>query len=149
MQIPSFDDSLSDFRQFLKSQGHPETVAWVFREDVFFRDRATCLVRYPPPAENGELVRKVFNEGRAAGLVELKAFAVSDEVSIASVWFPRKPEEEVQGWSMGMKLAIVEPPASSEFVTSKMRWWWISRSLRFRRYQRDEWFIPTRAWAAV
>ena len=147
MQIPSFDDALHAFREFLRSLDHPDTVRWVFRDDLYFPDAATCLARDPLPSENEQLVERVFEQGRAAGLIELKAIAVSRDVTIAAMWFPRAPEEEVQGWLAGMKLAIVEPPARLQFIRGGTRWWLRTLGLGYRRYQQRESFIPTRAWA--
>jgi hypothetical protein len=145
--IPPFEEAFHEFREFLRSQGHAETVLWAFREDLYFPDRATCLVRDPLPSENERLVQRVFDQGRAAGLVELKAIAVSRDITIATVWFPREPEEEVQGWSTGMKLSVVEPPVRPRFIRGGMRWWLLTLGTGYRRYQRQDTFIATRAWA--
>lgn len=147
MQIPAFEDALQQFRAFLRAQGHADTLLWAFRDDLYFPDRATCFVRDPLPGENAGLVEKVFEEGRAAGLVELKAIAISRDVTLATVWFPGKPEEAVQGWSSGMKLAIVEPPPRPHFIGAGIRWWLLAAGPGYRRYQRSEAFIATRAWA--
>ena len=147
MQIAPFDEAFARFRSFLRSHGLPETVVWVFREDLFCPERGTCLVRALRPGENDSLARKVFDEGRAAGLLELKAIGSSAEATIATVWFPRA-SEEVQGWSEGMKLTIVEPPARARFV-GRTRWWFLRFTAAYRRYQRNASFIAKRRQVTV
>lgn len=144
--IPDFAEALLRFRRFLAENGHPTEVFWVFSEDLYPLSLTQALVKYPPAPENGQLAQKVFAEGCERGLVEIKAVAVADNKVAATIWFPKHPNEEVQGWNRGMKLAILQPLPSARLVGE---WQWrLFRFLpRYRRSWAVESFIGTRAWA--
>jgi hypothetical protein len=73
------------------------------------RTAARPWVRTPQSPENERLARKVFDGGRANGLVEILAVAKVQGVVATTVWYPKEPNEEVQGWDRGLKLAIRDP----------------------------------------
>ena len=97
-ELPEFEQALSSFRSFLTTQGHPDDVFWVYREDLWFRKGKPPLIVFPSRIENKTLVEKVYEEGRKRGLVEIVAVAKAGGLTAATVWFPRFLEEEVQGW---------------------------------------------------
>ena len=147
--IPEFPVAISDFRRFLVEQGHADELAWVFRDDIWFRGPDDVLMRYPPPEGNKTLSEKVYDEGREQGLVGITAVATAGgRVVAATVWFPKFPEEEVQGWSQGLKLAIRQPLPAAK-VVGRLRWRGIRLSSGYRRYQRHDGFIGSRRWAAA
>ena len=146
--IPSFAEALCQFRQFLAKSGHSDQVFWVFRDDVWQLSPGDLRVKYPPSAENAALAQKVFAEGRARGLVEIKAIATAGEKIAVTVWFPKYPNEEVQGWNGGMKLGILEPLPRASAV-GRMRWLLFRFLPRYRRFQEAAIFIGTRNWAAA
>ena len=94
---------------------------------------------------HNSLARKVFSEGRERGLVEITAIATAARKVAATVWFPN---EEVQGWSQGMKLSISQPLPDAKTV-GVVRWQLLNLLPSFRRYQRMAFFIGTRKWAAA
>lgn len=147
-EIPEFQLAISNFRLFLAEQGHPDKIFWMFRDDLWFRQPDHVLVRYPPPAENKLLAEKVYDKGRECGLVGITAIATASCHIAATVWFPKSPEEEVQGWSQGLKLSINQPLPSAKVVGGLM--WCVVRHLSgYRWYQRNECFIGSRRWAAA
>lgn len=107
------------------------------------------VVGYPRPQGNEVLARKVYEEGRARGLVRIDAVAASKEETFATVWYPRAPEDEVQGWYEGLKLAIRQPLPRADLVRGARQWSSICRSFVYRRYQKYEASIGTRSWAAA
>ena len=146
--IPDFAEALGQFRRFLSDNGHPDEVFWVFREDLWQLSPTRMLIKYPPPSENASLAQKVFAEGRARGLVEIMAIAATANKVAATVWFPKYADEKVQGWDGGMKLVIIQPLPGTRAVSAL--WWNVIQILpRFQRYQRAEWLIGTKAWAAA
>jgi len=147
-EIPDLEEGLKQFRRFLVENGLPDHVFWVFREDLWRLSPTRVLVRYPPPSANISLAQKVFAEGRERGLVEITTVAATAEDVAASVWFPKYPNEEVQGWERGMKLSITQPIARATLVAG-WRWNLIRLLPGFRQYQRRVDFIGTRAWAAA
>jgi hypothetical protein len=146
--IPDFENALESFRRFLAEQGHPTNVFWVFREDIWKRSPTSVVLRFPSQIKNLGLAKKVFEEGREKGLVEVRAIATVGDKVAATVWFPRFKEEEIQGWECGMKLSIVEPLPSAEIV-GELRWLLFSLKPQFRHYQRFELWVGTKAWATT
>jgi len=144
--IPDFAEAVQRFRRFLSESGHSDQVFWVFRDDICQLSVTRVLVKYPPPSENEALAQKVFAEGRARGLVEITAVAATRNKLAATIWFPKHPHEEVQGWNQGMKISILQPLPRARLV--RPLWWKFLRLLpRHRRYQEMASFIGTRDWA--
>jgi hypothetical protein len=147
-EIPNFENALESFRRFLTEQGHSTNVFWVFREDIWKRSPTSVALRFPSQIKNLRLVKKVFEEGREKGLVDIHAIATVGDNVAATVWFPKFKEEEIQGWDCGMKLSIAEPLPSAEIV-GELRWLLLSLKPQFRHYQRFELCVGTKAWAAA
>jgi hypothetical protein len=146
--IPSFDDALASFRRFLAEQGHAADILWVFREDIWKRSPTNVLLRFPSQTTNLVLAQKVFQEGRRKGLVDVHAIATIGDKVAATVWFPKFPDEEIQGWDCGLKLSISEPLPKAEIV-GQLRWFLFHLKPQFRNYQRFELLVGTKAWAAA
>ncbi len=147
-EIPNFENALESFRRLLAEQGHPTNVFWVFREDIWKRSPHHLAVRFPSQTKNLGLAKKVFEEGRQKGLVDMHAIATVGERVAATIWFPKFREEEIQGWDYGMKLSIANPLPSAEMV-GQLRWLLLSLKPQFRHYQRCELWVGTKAWAAA
>jgi hypothetical protein len=104
--------------------------------------------RIPSQPENFALAKKLFNEGRRKGLVDVHAIAIVGDAVAATVWFPRTSNDEIQGWARGMKLTIAKPLLRAR-VFGSFRWWLFSFLSRFGYYQAHEFTIGTRRWAAA
>lgn len=143
--IPNFEDALESFQDFLAKNGHPSEVFWVFRDDLWKR-RNDVFVNCNSASQNLTLVNKIFNEGRERGLVNLLAIASAGEQIVATIWFPKFPDEQVQGWNRGMKFSIAQPLPRAKIVGS-LRWFLLRYLPPFRQYQKTEWIIGTKLWA--
>jgi hypothetical protein len=146
--IPNFEDALKSYGRFLGEHGHPTEIVWVFREDIWKRSLTSVALRFPSQTKNLVLAKKVFEEGREKGLVEIKAIASLGDKVAATVWFPRFKEEAIQGWDCGMKLVIASPLPSGEIV-GHLKWLSFRLSPKFRHYQRFDVWVGTKAWAAA
>ena len=146
--IPEFEEAIASFRSFLAEQGHSTGIVWVFREDIWKRSPTSVVLRFPSQTTNLALAKKVFEDGRNKGLVDIQAVAAVDNKVAATVWFPKFADEEIQGWDRGMKLSIAEPLPGAETV-SQLQWLLISLKPQLRHYQRFESWIGTKAWAAA
>jgi hypothetical protein len=146
--IPNFEDALSSFRRFLTENGHPAEIVWIFREDLWKRSVTEVFVRVSSQTKNLALVQKVFAEGRTKGLVDIHAIATAGNKVAATVWFPKFPDEEIQGWDCGMKLTISEPLPRAKIV-GRLRWLFFGLLPRFRHYQKWELWVGTKSWAAA
>lgn len=146
-EIPAFAEALEQFRTFLARQGHPDQFAWVFRDDVVALSASVVLVRAPVPGGADALAASVFEAGRKKGLVELHAVAQVGRGVLATVWFPRERGDEVQGWTVGLKLSIAEPLPCARRIPSLL-WAAVKMTPSYRRFQEHARFIGSRAWAA-
>ena len=146
-EIPEFRLAVQQMQGFLEREGHPARLAWVFLDDIYRAGLANVSLRTPLPEANPALSAKVFEEGRAKGLVSITAIATMRDTTAVTVWFPKHDVEEVQGWSVGLKLSISKPLPKARTVPSAL--WPLFRLLpSYRRYQRHECMIGTRTWAA-
>jgi hypothetical protein len=143
--IPLFEDAVTSFQRFLADQSHPSEIFWVFREDIWKRS-GEVLLRFPSRVRNEAIAKKVFEEGRKKGLVEISAIASAGHQVAATLWFPKFVSEEVQGWSRGLKLSIAKPLPAAKFVGGP-RWLCFRLHPQFQHYQRSESLIGTKAWA--
>jgi hypothetical protein len=146
--IPEWPEAVNAFQAFLEANRHPRNIRWVFRDDLHPREMPQVLVRAMLPNENAALAAKVFTEGRQKGLVEMIAIATTGFATLASVWYPKYPSEEVQGWDRGMKLSIRQPLLRARPVSS-MKWAIVTFLPSYRRAQQLWGFVGTRAWAAA
>ena len=146
-EIPEFKLALSDLRGFLVEHGLEDEVLWVFRDDLWLRWPNRVLMRYPPPLENKCLAEKVYEEGRRRAIVGIEAVATANGHVATTVWFPKYPEEEVQGWPQGLKLSIRQPLPAAH-VVSGSKWRVVRYFPGYRCYQRHECSIGSRRWAA-
>ncbi len=144
--ILDFPTVVEQMQTFLQREGHPIKICWVFREDLWLVGVNSIRVCQPCPQQNESLAAKVFQEGRAKGLVEIKALATLASATAATVWFPKHEEEEVQGWNIGLKLVIHDPLPKAKTVSSII-WPFIKAFPSYRRYQALAEGVGTRAWA--
>jgi hypothetical protein len=62
----SFEEASQKLVEFLRSQGHPDHVVWIFREEIT-GFRRQVFVHPSPPETNRELARRLFNFGIEQG----------------------------------------------------------------------------------
>ena len=146
--IPEFSEAVESFQAFLASNSLPTTIRWVFRDDTWFVGRDKLIARSRPGGGNAALAAKVYGEGQAEGLVEIIAIGRAPSHILATVWFPKFADDEVQGWTVGLKLAIRQP-CPVAWRVGGVFWRFLQWSPAFRRYQRDYGFIGTKEWAAA
>jgi hypothetical protein len=146
--MSSFEDAVASFRHFLDENGHPTDLFWVFRDDVWKRSPTDVLLKYPVSRDNILLAQKVFDEGRERGLLDVHAVATAAGKVAATVWFPKFPSEEVQGWDRGMKLSLAEPLPRAKTIGA-LRWRLFGFLPGFRDYQKADIFLGTKTWAAA
>src|SRR6266481_2533274 len=145
--LSSFENAVTSFRRFLAENGLPTEVFWVFRDDVWKRPNEV-LINYHSASQNLVLAKRVFNDGHERGLVGIHVVATAGERVAATVWFPKFPDEQVQGWDCGMKLSISQPLPRAKIV-SPFRWFFFRFVPFFRHYQKAEWSIGTKSWAGA
>lgn len=147
VELPEFERAVADFRDFLRKEGHSDKLLWVFRDDVWFKGIDERVIRFPVSPENERLVKKVYAEARAKGLADINALATFRDKTVATVWFPKYEEEEVQGCEIGLKLSIRNPLPEATHI-SPFFWSLIKWLPSFRRsFRESAWLIASRKWA--
>jgi hypothetical protein len=94
--LPTFEDALRSFGDFLVSQGLDRSVGRVFKEDVTMRGRGTPWLRAPLPAENALLVK---------GLA-LSVYCTVGRLAYCSAFVPRDQEEAANRMIRGLKMTV-------------------------------------------
>jgi hypothetical protein len=146
--IPEFSEAVESFQAFLASNALPTAITRVFRDDTWFVAHDKLIARSEPDGGNAPLAAKVYAEGQAKGLVEIIAIGRAPSHTLATLRFPKFAEDEVQGWNVGLKLAIRQP-CPVAWMVGGVFWSFLQWSPAFRHYQRDYGFIGTREWAAA
>ena len=146
-EIPAFSDAVVMFQRFLAERECGTALVWVFRDDLWQRSMTRIVANIRPTAENAELAASAYAAGRSKGVVEIVAIGTTGNATLASVWYPKLPEETIQGWERGFKRSIREPLPRVR-VVGPFVWALVRRLPTFKRYQRLESFIGTRRWAA-
>lgn len=150
MDLPAFPSAVAKFREFLAAQGETGDLVWIFREDVYRTADGLATIRVQGSAGNNvELSEKVYEEGRARGLVEITAVARACDRIAATVWFPRLPEQEIQGWNRGLKLCRRQPLSEARIVSSGPLWRLHTMRPAWKRFQSLNRFLETRSWASA
>ena len=146
--IPPFTEAVLQMRGHLAAHNAPEAITWVFRDDVLSTSPERLFFLRPVSEDGPTLAEKVFGECAARGRVEIIAIGTHGVRTLASVWYPKFPQEEVQGWAVGMKLTIRTPLPRA---TAIPRWvgWVVRLTPAYRRFNRFGGFIGDRAWARV
>ncbi len=134
-------------QESLRTLDLPRTVRWVFRDDIVVRYKKPVLAG-PASQDGAGLSEKVFEQGRAKGLVEIYVLGVSANSVLATVWYPKLDGEEVQGWARGFKLSLSNPLPRARVLPSVL-WALMRRTPLYRQYQKNARFIGTRKWAAM
>lgn len=139
MGIPIFEDAVVAFQRFLRREGVPEAVQWLFRGDVV--KIPELAVRIPLPATHRDVAKDVFEHARARGLgVALNAVCRIGSSVGAIVEAPDDEQDASQRmfFEDSLKLSIgVKLPAAIEI---RNRFEWKLRTLLHRRWD----LIPPR-----
>jgi hypothetical protein len=146
--VPDFQVAVDRLRQFLRESGHGDDIFWLFRDDLYLKRLDRAIVRFPPPPENEPLARKVYEEGKARGLVDVHALVTDGSKVGVTVWFPKFPEDQVQGWDRNLKVSIRQPLARLVAVRGFL-WKILTWLPPYRAFQKTYGFVGTRKWAAA
>jgi hypothetical protein len=146
--VPDFERAIAQFRRLLAEHSLPTEIVWAFREDLY-APLSRFRVKFPPPRENESLVKRLFEKGRVRGLVEISALCRLPSAVVATIWFPATSDEDVQGWSHGLKLAIHSPLTEATPIHSAFSWCLRKLLPAYRLYQDHAEFVASRARVAV
>jgi hypothetical protein len=143
----TFEEATDRLRAFAADQGLAGEIGWVFREDVLlrgWRGMPRAWLRWPLPAANHRLARRLFDGGEARGLgVLLTVSFRSGPDLLAHVCAPRdQADAESALLGPGLKLSIARPIGEARRIPDGPAWWIIGRLQRARGDDTD---MPSRA----
>ena len=147
MELFSFYEAQSEFKNFLAREGQSSTLLWLFREDVIFLF-ARVFVRIPVPAENEARMAACYELGKKRGFgVNLHGFCLLDSQLCCYVVLPK---DDLESQYMAMDPNLIKysfrkelPPA--ETVRNPVFWKiraWQSKRARFSHFDDH---IPSRS----
>jgi hypothetical protein len=146
--LPDFAAATDRMRELLVSHEHPSTFVWVFREDICWITPATILLRPLTQRDTADLSRRIYEEGRAKGIVEIRALARTRDAVAVTVWYPAQLINQVQGWNRGLKLSVSEPLPRARSIPA-IAWFGVRHSPWYRRGQVRRSWVLTRKWATA
>ena len=137
----SFEDSLSEFREFLRKNDYPENVAWVEPGDVLLSGRRLIYIRVPVPKTNEQNVRQLLNlsESGHKGILFETICAIKD-TTYAFAWMPRDAGEAKRRlMGDGLKMSANTEPdrVPGKAVHSRLWWRYLQWTLRERQQNKD------------
>jgi hypothetical protein len=148
--IPPYSDAVQRFRDFLRDEGHPDSVVWLFREDFYATGFPRHRVRFPPPDANRPLAEAYFEKARERGRgVSLRAHFRVEGHSAASIWCSDDFLDADHTLLSGLKLSAATPFPNARPVRSGLLWRLHRLSSGYRYQQRAGFDVPTRAEVAA
>jgi len=150
MPMPiSFFQATENFREFLRREGRPERIEWIFREDVSEIGRVK-FIRVPPPAGNAQAAERLYLLGAERGLgISIEALTHTDEITYAWVFVPTDATNAECSLVGGehLKLAMPRECVPPREVNNSMSWWLVRlRASANRRFKFID-LLPKRAAA--
>jgi hypothetical protein len=140
---PSFDDSVSRFKEFLLKTGYPQEIIWITCADVIFTGGPVIYVRMPVPATNKPKVRKRYDlalqEKRG---VLLAALCCVEGFTCCFVWMPSSDLEAESALMPSdpsdVKLSVPAQPGRHSVVIIRNRLRWFCLKLKHHRVQKGQ-----------
>jgi hypothetical protein len=140
----SFEDSLSEFREFLQKNDYPEKLAWVEPGDVLLSGRRLIYVRVPVPEINEQRVRRQFDlsQNSHKGILFGTICAIED-TTYAYVWMPHDATEAERnlmsdGLKMSAKTGLGKVPGRA--VHSRLWWAYLQWALSGTQQDKNQLF---------
>jgi hypothetical protein len=139
---PSFEDSFSEFLEFLGSNGYPANVAWVQLPDVLLSGGRLIYVKLPIPPANEQRVRELFDisQNSHKGILFGTICAIGD-TTYAYAWTPTNSAEAEaalvppQGLKMSAKTGLSKVPGKA--VRSRVRWAYLRWALASKQQGKE------------
>jgi len=141
---PSFDESVSRYKQFLEEQGYPRDVVWVRPGDVLASSGRVIYVKLPVPRSNEEFVRRLFDLGisREKGVL-FDTLCDGDGMTFSYAWVPHDDAEAEEslmpkGLKLSAKTGASRVPGKS--VGSRLRWSYLQLKHRGQQNMKEQMF---------
>ena len=142
--VGTFEDSISEFRAFLRKNGYLEKVAWVEPEDVLLSGRRLIYIREPVPETNEQHVRQLLalSQSSHRGILFETICAIRD-TTYAFAWTPRDAAEagrRLMGDGLKMSATTGLGKVPGKVVRSRLRWKYLQWALRRKQRNKNQLF---------
>lgn len=124
--VSSFDDSLVEFREFLKKNDYPQRVEWVRPENILLSGRRVIYVKLPVSMGNEQQVRQLFEISRSnhKGIL-FGTICAANETTYAYAWSPSDEAEAERGLigdGLKMSAKVGDSAVPCKTVRNPFRW---------------------------
>lgn len=147
MELTSFNEAQSEFKNFLAGEGRSSNLLWLFREDVIFLF-ARVFVRIPVPAENEARMAACYELGKTRGFgLNLHGFCLLDSQLCCYVVLP-KDDLDSQYRLMApnaIKYSFRSELPRAESVRNPVLWKFRSLQSKRARFSHFDDHMPSRA----
>jgi hypothetical protein len=144
-KCPQFDLAVTQFKEFLATEGKPTEILWVFREDVTSFKRMLWF-KAPIRHENESSARILYAQGLERGLgVNLHQIGEYANNSLCYIWIPADEVDMSQAMmGNGLKLSILQSSFDLRPVPGNLNWKWLKWRNQQRGYNSIEKQLPER-----
>ena len=122
-ELPTFENALRKFKDFLFRENKPGDILWVFREDVTTYKRR-MWVKFPFPQDRSTLARQLYKIGVKRGFgINMNMVGQLENYSFCYIWLPvDEIEMEYAMMNGNLKLTAFQDELDVIIVKSKLKW---------------------------
>jgi len=141
---PSFDESVTKYKQFLEEHGYSRDVVWVKPDDVLVSGGPVIYVKVPVSRSNEESVRTLFDLGMSQERgVLFDTLCDGDGITFSYAWVPRDDAEAEEylmpkGLKLSAKTGASRIPGKA--VGSHLRWSYLQLKYRGQQSRKEQMF---------
>ena len=131
----TFEESVTQLRHFLQSNGYSGEVAWVTPRDVILTRKRLMYVKVPVPLDNARLVRELFELGTTGkrGIL-FETVCCTSNVTFCHAWVPTNDSERQRFLvPEGLKMSAHTCKLAAREVSDGLQWF-----LLRLRYAKDQ-----------
>jgi hypothetical protein len=108
-EIPTFNDAVKRFQDYLAGQNIYPEILWVFREDVVHR-KGRILVKEPLPKKNLRIVESLYEHARQQdSAIRLEMLCLLGSRPCCYIWLPEDPTDKDHSLLLMSKFAMGVP----------------------------------------
>ncbi len=141
-EIPSFAEAAEKLSRFLRSEGRPRELSWIFREDFYAPGINRYVVVEPRPEENRALAEVYYERARGTGSVLLRGIFGIGELTGVTVWTPTEVSDKAPA---GLKLTVTDAFVEAQRVSQGLSWWLHRLTPAYRYNLKRSFDVPRRS----
>jgi hypothetical protein len=123
-EVPTFNNAVKRFQDYLAGQNVSPEILWVFREDVVHH-KGRIFVKEPLPKKNLRVVESLYEHGRQQDSgIRLEMLCLLGSRPCCYIWLPEDPTEKDYSLLLMSKFAMGVPlePQPARSVRNPLTW---------------------------